>query len=133
MTGETILGSCVAGWSVVCLSLLTLIRMFIYSKPPGRRMVACSCRVMSYSVFCIRLPRISTPYRQWLSSWWLSVCPWVAWQDLFWVLSHSGLLLCLQRCSRLFWLTVSGSSMFLHSYKWPSLTASGRSILVFYC
>ena len=42
MPGETILGACVTGWSAVCLSLLALIRMFIYSKPPGRRMV-CWC------------------------------------------------------------------------------------------
>ena len=40
-TEETILGACVTVWSAVCLSLLALIRMFINSKPAGRRMVCC--------------------------------------------------------------------------------------------
>ena len=36
---EELLGLAVLLYGVACLSLLAIVRMFIYSKPPGRRMV----------------------------------------------------------------------------------------------
>ena len=36
---EELLGMAVLLYSVGCLSLLAMVRKFIYSKPPGRRMV----------------------------------------------------------------------------------------------
>ena len=37
---EIVLGVSVSVYCGVCLTLLTIIRLFIYSKPPGRRMVS---------------------------------------------------------------------------------------------
>ena len=37
---EWVLGCCVSVFCTVCITLLTLIRKFIYSKPPGRIMVS---------------------------------------------------------------------------------------------
>ena len=37
---EWVLGGCVSGFCIACVTLLTLIREFIYSKPPGRIMVS---------------------------------------------------------------------------------------------
>ena len=37
---ECVLGGCVSVFCTVCITLLILIRMFIYSKPPGRIMVS---------------------------------------------------------------------------------------------